>query len=64
MKKGDKVIISGEAVADQNISTNKGVINKLFTEPCIGEGDDYEFVEVLLPNGDKEVVGQHEIKLI
>ena len=63
MKKGDKVIIDGEAVVDQNITTNEGVINRLFTEPCFG-GDDYEMVEVILSNGDKEVVGQHEVEVI
>ena len=62
MKKGDKVIISSEAVADQELPSSEGIINKLFTEPCIG-GPDYEFVEIEFGNGSTDVVGQHEIKI-
>ena len=60
MEEGIIVIISGEAVGDQELKSNKGTINKFFTEPCIG-GPDYELVELTLDNGDIVVVGAHEI---
>jgi hypothetical protein len=60
MTEGMMVIINGDAVGDQELKSNKGIINKFFTEPCIG-GDDYELVELTLDNGDIAVVGAHEI---
>jgi len=61
MKKGDKVIISDEAVHDQKIPSNEGELVLEFTEPCIG-GLDYELVEVKV-EGVIHVVGKHEIKI-
>lgn len=68
MTEGMMVVINGDAVADQELKSNKGTINRFFTEPSYGnypdgtKVPDYELVELTLSNGDIAVVGAHEIR--
>ena len=68
-KKGDKVLISSEAVADSELTSNEGTIKKLFNETAYGsysDGEkvpDYKLAEIEFANGLTSVVGQHEISL-
>ncbi len=63
MKKGDKVVINGEAVEDSELNSNKGTIIKWWDEP-LANSEPTPLVKILLDNGDKAVVGQHEIEIL
>ena len=60
MKKGTKVRISDEAVFDSELSSNEGIIVKLWNEP-LANSEDTPLVEIKLKDGSLGVVGQHEV---
>jgi hypothetical protein len=68
MKKGTEVIITSEAVGDQNLPSNKAKVVRTFTQPAYGTNPDgskvpdYELVEVEFENSDVSSVGLHEVR--
>lgn len=68
MKKGTEVIITGEAVGDQELPSHRAKVVKVFTEPAYGTNPDgskvpdYELVELEFENGEVHSVGLHEVR--
>jgi hypothetical protein len=68
MKKGTEVIITGEAVGDQNLPSHRAKVVRTFTEPAYGTNPDgskvpdYELVELKFENGEVHSVGLHEVR--
>jgi len=58
---GQYVQIYGEAVADSELSSNKGTIVKLWNEP-LANGEPTPLVKMKLDTGDYGTVGQHEVE--
>ncbi|MHA2404809.1 MAG: hypothetical protein ACXADH_17565 [Candidatus Kariarchaeaceae archaeon] len=63
MKKGDRVIISGEAVGDSELPSNEANVVRLFEEAGTNNPIPYELVELKFDDGSTGVVGQHEVKV-
>jgi hypothetical protein len=68
MKKGTEVIITGEAVADQQLPSKRAKVVRTFTEPAYGTNPDgskvpdYELVELEFENGETHTVGLYEVR--
>lgn len=60
LKMFDVVKISDDAVADQELSKNAGVIGAMWDEP-LANSEPTPLVKVLFNDGTFGVVGQHEV---
>lgn len=68
MKKGTEVIITGEAVGDQELPSHRAKVVRTFTTPAYGFNPDgtklpdYELVKLQFENGEVHSVGLHEVR--
>lgn len=62
LKVGNLVTITSEAVADQELSKNVGIIDALWDEP-LANSEPTPLVKVIFNNGEFGVVGQHEVTI-